>query len=200
MAAPIEVGAVLTVKELNALLQDVGTKVQNLRPVFVRIDRDIDRELREQFATRGAHFGTPWAPLSPATPEVRIRRRMVSERARAKARSNAGADTPLIDTGAMYASFTKPGAPFSLRVIDALSYRRGSSYSVDGVPVAALMQEGFLSTMKPVWGKTGEVRFIKRAAPKQVPARPIIPENFPAPVMKAWEGYITQYLENGTLA
>lgn len=186
--------------ELDKTLAAVGHAVKDWRPVWSRIDADLTEQLRQQFDTRGAHWGTPWPALSEATVRVRIARRMFSKRARSRASSADVRDTPLRDTNRLWASWTKPGAPGSIRVMDALQYQRGSGYTVNGFPVALAHQSGFMSTHKPVFDRMGDVHFVRRkGGPKKVPARQVIPENLPAPVLKAWEGYVVQYIERGTV-
>jgi hypothetical protein len=195
----VNVGGTIDLTELDKMLAQLGKEVSDLRPVWFRIDRDVTEGTREQFNTRGAHWGTPWAPISGATIRTRIAKRMLTRRARRIAGRAAGRDTPLRDTGGLFASFTKPGAPGSIRVMDALEYQRGSNYTVNGFPVALAMHRGFKSRMAPVFDQLGDVFFVRRKSPKQVPARQVIPENLPAPVLKQWEGYVKQYIEHGTL-
>lgn len=195
----LSVGTVVELDTIDKTLAKLGADVANLRPAFFRIDQDVSERLREQFQSRGAALGSPWTPITPATIQVRIARRILTKKGRAKAAGNSGADTPLRDSGRLFASFTKPGAPGNIRLIDKMTYQRGSNYSVNGFPVAMAMQDGFMSTMRPVFDENGDAFFVRRKVPKQVPARPIIPENLPAPVLKAWEGYLQQYIEHGTL-
>jgi hypothetical protein len=201
MAGPVSVGGSVSVIEVDKLLQSLGKQVSNLRPFFTAVDAQVSTLLREQFETRGVRLnGTPWAPISEATQELRIVRRILSTRARNRARANAGKDTPLYDTGGLYSAFTKPGAPGSVRTMSNLEYTRGVNYAPDGVPVAVLMQEGFMSPYKPVINKRGEAVFIRRkGGPKKVPARPIIPKELPVPIVKAWEGMLVGYIEQGVL-
>lgn len=195
----LSVGGSVDLTQLDQTLAALGHEVKDARPVFHRIDRDVSALLREQWQSRGARLGTPWAPITPATIKVRIARRMMTRQARRRAGRAAGRDTPLYDSGGLYASFTKPGAPGAIRVIEPLNYERGSGYNVDGFPVAMAMQQGFKSTHRPVFDRMGDVSFVRRKAPKQIVPRVIIPENLPAPVVSAWEGYFVQYLEKGSV-
>lgn len=196
----IAVGGSVDLSQLDKTLAAVGKEADDLRPVFRRIDSELSQLFRDQFESRGARFATPWAPISEATIKVRIARRMMSKRARRRAANGAGRDTPLRDTNGLWASFTKPGAPGSVRIIEKMNYERGSSYTVDGFPVALAMQTGFKSTHRPVFDKNGDVRFIRRkGGPKQVAARPIVPKELPAPVVSAWEGYLYNYIDTGKL-
>lgn len=195
----LSVGGSVDFTQLDKTLAELGHEVKDARPVFHRIDRDVSTLLREQWQSRGARLGSPWTPVTPATIKIRINRRMMTKKARARASRAAGADTPLYDRGGLYSSFTKPGAPGSIRIIDKLNYERGSGYNVDGFPVALAMQTGFKSTYRPVFDKMGDVTFVRRKVPKQIGARVIIPENLPAPIVSAWEGYFVQYLEKGSV-
>jgi hypothetical protein len=182
--APLQVGATISVDELNRELAALRGRVSDLRPVFEAVDRDMSLLLRKQFESHGARLGTPWAPLSEATRAVRS--------------ALGQGSLPLRATGAMYQSFLSPGAHGFLRTFDALTYVRGSSYAPGGVPVAALVQAGFNSVTMPVFDAHGVPLFIRRPnGPKPVPGRTIIPENMPAPVMRAWEGYVEQYINTG---
>lgn len=194
----LTVGATIYTADLDKVLAGLAGRVTDLSPVFHRIDADVSRLLKEQFETRGAALGTPWAPISPVTIRLRTEKRMLSARARTRALSATGADTPLVDSGAMKASFTKPVGPWSLRVLNKLEYVRGSRYAPDGKPVAMWMQGGFRSTHVPVdIGR--RLIFVRRKVPKQIAGRPIIPVVLPAPITRAWEGLLATYVAEGAL-
>lgn len=181
--APLRVGAVVHMEEVEKLLSDLALKVHDLRPAFRRIDSNLTALLREQFDTRGKRLGTPWKPISPVTVAIRTNRRMASKAARRKAIAAKGAGTVLRDTNRLWASYTKPQGPDALRVIDRLRYERGTL-----VPYARHHQVDQKQTR--VFGKP-------RKQPVTVPARPVIPSDMPAPVLKTWEGYLVQYITAG---
>lgn len=61
---------------VGALSRELRRRQANLEapnPAWSEVSRHIAREVRKQFTTRGAHFGTPWAPLAPATIAAKIR-------------------------------------------------------------------------------------------------------------------------------
>lgn len=200
MAAPVRVGTVVNTQQLDKLLAWLSANVQDARPLWHRIDADLSERLERQWTSRGHEFGTPWAPLTPVTKLLRVNRRMTTTRARKKASAAKGVDTPLYDQGRLFASFVKPQSPGAIRVIGPKDYVRGSRYTVGGVPVASIMNEGWRSTHVPVMDEDGEAHFRKRAVPKQIPPRTIIPREMPLPVLSAWEGYIVQYVEQGTVS
>lgn len=179
MSIPVRVGARIHMAEADKLLADLTLKVHDLRPAFRRIDRDVTGHLRKQFDTRGQHLGTPWPALKPQTVIGRTYKRMASTKARAKALSMVGAGQPLRDTNRLWASITKGTSPDSLRLIDLLRYERGTTHRKNGQPVAAIHNTGT---------KDGKI-----------PARPMIPDTWPAPVIATWEGILVQYITQGTL-
>lgn len=192
IAAPLQVGTAINLDEVTRALAELQLATRDLRPAFHRIDQDATALLREQFTSRGQRLlGHRWPDLSPLTVTLRVTKRMASKRARARALAAPNADQPLRDTGGLWASYTKPGAPYAVRIIDQLLYERGTTYTVDGVPVAQLQHEGF--TLARIFGHPF------KGGPRHVPARPVIPETLPAPVLRTWEGYLVQYIERGTL-
>ena len=90
--------------------------------------------------------------------------------------------------------------------LDARTDAVGQPLALDGIPyrVAAVLPDDFADPIdskpgKPVFNrKTGDALFIRRkGGPKKVPARPIVPENLPAPIISAWEGKLVEFVESG---
>lgn len=69
-------------------------RVKNPEIAWKRAGRHIAKEIRKQFTSRGANFGTPWKPLAPST--IRDKKR------------NGYPLAPLIRTGEMRREFTGP--------------------------------------------------------------------------------------------
>jgi hypothetical protein len=185
-AEPLRIGATIDLADFYKTMAAVARHCSDLSPVFEKIDANLTDLLKQQFASQGRTFGTPWAPASPATLAVRHA-------------DGIGGTQALVATGGLRASFTTPGAPGSIRIIDALRYVRGSDYkSSTGVPLATMLQTGFISRTMPVFGKSGRALFIRRPdGPKRIPGRPILPATMPAPVVRTWEGYVAQFLLDG---
>lgn len=166
-------------------LQGIGDRANDLRPVWIRdVQPLVTAFLTEQFDSEGAAGGAKWAPLSPATLELRKRP--------GHGRGGIGRDT-----GVMWASFVKSAgsspAPGGVLVIEPQRYERGSS-----VPQALFFNDGTESTTKPVQieDKSGATRwvFVHRKEPKQIPARQIIPDVLPASLIEAVELSVAAYL------
>ena len=73
-------------------LHRIAVRSENLSPVFWKVRPYLESEVAKQFATEGAHFGTPWEPLKPATK-------------REKALAGFGGKKILVRTGALRSSF-----------------------------------------------------------------------------------------------
>jgi len=59
-------GASITgTKEVVVRLQRIRGRAEHPRRVWSAVGRLVSREVRKQFATEGANFGTPWKPLKP---------------------------------------------------------------------------------------------------------------------------------------
>lgn len=187
---PMFVGARIVADELDALIKGLQAKIGDLRPAYALIDRDVTERLRAQFATRGAALGTPWAPLSPNTIRARTRvmkatRKKGKRSVNKPGRARAGFATPLQDTRRLWASYVKGAGPESYRVIDRMRYARGSA-----VPYADAHQRPREITQ--AWGRP-----LKSAI--TIPARQVVPDTMPAPVLAAWEGTIERYIVSGAL-
>lgn len=196
----LRVGVTVDLVEAEQRMAAMTDRVRYLNPVLAGpIDQDVTRGIQRQFETNGAHWGTPWKPLSPTTIRLRTKeigsatkprkrkgtihgRRTVSRTGRAR----AGFATPERDTLRLWAAYTKSGGPGSLRVLTLNSYERGVLGSV--VPYAAAQATGVSAE---------KATFFGRKLGKAVPARPVFPEQFPAPVIAAWEGMILRYLDTG---
>lgn len=90
-------------------------RASDLTPAFAMgVDPYLTNELMEQFASEGAHFGDPWAPLAERTLQARKR-------------PGHGRGGILRDTDAMYNAFINPFDDGAIRIIDPRSYQRGVS-------------------------------------------------------------------------
>ena len=170
-------------------LQGPQDRVSDLRPVWINDVQPLVTEyLTQRFDSQGAHLGTPWAPHAPATIELRKRP--------GHGRGGIGRDT-----NRMWASFVKSAgsspAPGGVLRIEPTRYERGSS-----VPHALFFQLGYKSKTKPVQyrdSKSGALKwtFVRRQAPKQIPARPIITDPLPPSLVEAIELSVAAYLSGG---
>jgi phage virion morphogenesis protein len=60
------VGIVIKPAEISKRrLRRMQDRIDNLDRVWPRVGRYLSGQVRRQFSTRGAHMGTPWAPLKP---------------------------------------------------------------------------------------------------------------------------------------
>lgn len=145
MAGQITVRVDGAVAELDRL----AARTRDLSPVFNgAVDRIVLGFLRRQFETAGVAGGTPWAPLSEVTLELKARAR----------RARMGI---LRFSNRLFASLTKRSSPDELFLVTAQSYTRGTR-----VPYALFHQTGYV---------TGTIFGRARKQPRQVPARPLIP-------------------------
>jgi hypothetical protein len=184
VAVPRPVGVAVELGEFERLILALGTRSRDVSRWFrFVLDPDLSARIRRQFETRGRALGSPWARLSPTTIELRgVRRKglLVPKPGRAR----AGLATPMRDTNRLYAAWTKAQGPESIRVIGPTSYERGVT-----VPYAAAQAYGIARGRHQMFGRPGG----------GVPARPVLPKNFPRPVLAAWEGSLARYLETGEL-
>jgi len=162
----------------RARFRALRDKAQDFRPFFLEtVDPSMTEFLQDQFQTEGRAGGSPWAPLAPFTVQWKMR----------AGQGRAGPSKVGQDTRRMWAAFTKPGAPGSVRTIRKRYYERGADAprTKDGKSIPALFQSGYPSV---VFGfPTG----------RTVPARPIIPERIPGSLRKKWERAMARYLERG---
>lgn len=90
-------------------------RASDLTPAFAMgVDPYLTSELEAQFASSGAHFGDPWAPLAERTLQARTR-------------PGHGRGGILRDTDAMYNAFVNPFDDGAIRVIEGQRYQRGVS-------------------------------------------------------------------------
>ena len=188
MTAYLRVGASVDLADCMKVFDQLEKKVRDLSPFFRDVlDPALTELFERQFATNGAALGTPWAKLSTTTIKLRTQRTTGTGGAKATTsrtgRARAGFAAIERDTLRLYAAYTKAGGPGSLRLIDAMRYERG----VDGgvVPYAAAQATGISAE---------KARFFGRPLGHPIPARPVIPKEMPAPVLKAWEGQLAQWL------
>lgn len=85
-------------------------------PAWREVGRYMAREVRKQFATKGAHFGTPWKPLAPST--IAAKRRGGWPR------------QPLVRTGQLKRDFTS--SPLDIERYEGSSAVFGASSDVAG--------------------------------------------------------------------
>lgn len=155
-----------------AALERAKTVLSDLSEFWAdKVEPDVTLKLQQQFATSGAAGGVPWAPLRPATLD-------------AKARANRAGMGILRFYDVLYQAYTMPGGVGSIRLIDPQSYTRGVSGGT--VPYAQFHQTGWVAT------RWGHVVF---HVPRQVPARPVIPDPVPDAWLADWSTMLTAYLK-----
>jgi phage gpG-like protein len=88
----------------------IASKSQDMTPVWPKVGSYLSNEVRQQFATQGLHFGTPWKPLTPAY--ARRKRKM-------------GGGKILVLSGDLRRSFV--GRPMDIEVYSKDRARFGSS-------------------------------------------------------------------------
>jgi hypothetical protein len=88
----------------------MAVRDENVAIIWPRVGNLIARSNREQFATRGAFYGTPWKPLSPRTIADKLK--------------HGYGRQMLVRSGALKLEFT--GRPMALEVYSSRSARFGS--------------------------------------------------------------------------
>lgn len=168
----------------RSVLLNVRRGLHDLSLVFAGpINKSVDTVFRRQFESQGAFGGSPWRPLHPVTLKLRQR-------------PGHGRGGILRDTNRMWASLTKSGlGPDAIKVVTPHSLERGTS-----VKYAQWMHTGFKSKYFVVVDKHGLPVPIKRARPKTIPPRPIVPEPMPAEVVSTWEKILVNFLIGGQRA
>jgi len=177
----IPFGAVLRTKQAETMLKQIGVKANDLRTVFRGpIATSLAENMRQQFDSRGAHFGTPWPPLSSTTILLRTKvtgpskaRRSVSRAGRAK----AGFATPMQDSRRLFFTLTRRSDPEAIRVYNPLQMFWGSK-----LPYAGIHQEAHTTR---VFGKGPLV---------SVPARPTVPDVMPVTIQESWAQMIASHV------
>lgn len=174
----LDMRAIVDLSRLGGL----SAKARDLRPVWLdAVQPLVTAYLTQRFASEGAHLGTKWAPHAPVTTVLRQRP--------GHGRGGIGRDT-----GVLWASLVKSAgataAPGGFLVIDPLRYERGTT-----VRYARFFAGGFTSTTVPRFDKaTRTWRFVRRAAPKAVPARPIWTDPLPPALLGAIKEAVVSYL------
>lgn len=74
-------------KATIAKLQAMKGRTKRVDPAWKEVGSHIAKQIRDQFRTRGATFGTPWKPLAPSTVKEKKRKGYPRQ--------------PLVRTGAM---------------------------------------------------------------------------------------------------
>jgi len=168
----------------RSVLLNVQRGLQDLSLVFAGpINKSVDTVFRRQFDSQGGFGGTPWRPLHPVT--LRLRQR-----------PGHGRGGILRDTNRTWASLTKSGlGPDAIKVVTPTSLERGTT-----VPHAGYHHTGFKSKYFVVVDKNGLPVPIKRARPKTIPARPLVPDPMPAEVVSTWEKILVNWLIGGQRA
>lgn len=137
--------------------------VQDFRVPFRVIDAKVVQPFfKKQFETGGRFGGQPWAELSEATKAARQR----------PGGNRGGVDRPLWDTADLKRSLHTPG-PNAIREFAKFRYARGTRLAR-----GAYHQTGYTIL------RWGNVIF---DSPRDVPARPIIPEPLPEFLLEAIE-------------
>jgi len=80
-------------KALRKLKRRLDNAQLDMLKVGPKVGNVVARHIRRQFATKGAHFGTPWKPLKPATIKEKV--------------SKGFPRAPLVRTGGMKIGVTK---------------------------------------------------------------------------------------------
>lgn len=176
MTAPLQI----TVDVSGALerLKVLLSNAQDLTPVLQGpINTSLNDVFVKQFDSEGAAYGTKWRSLSPATIALRKRR-------------GHGRGGILRDTNVLWASMTKLGlGPNAVRVVTARSLERGTT-----LKYGLYQQTGYLSKTFAVLTKRGDIVGLRRKKPKQIPARPFIPESLPSAVTDGWAKMIGDFI------
>jgi hypothetical protein len=183
MAGP-PLGVTVDLREMTRALSGAAAAAGDLRPVFRgAIAPSIAGNLEQQFVSRGAWLGTPWPRLSQTT--IRLRTRTVTRRGGAKAttsrvgRARAGFTIPMQDTRRLFGSLVRLSHPEGVRAYEPERLTWGTT-----LPYAALHhREGGFPT-----------RLFGRGPVRQVPARPVIPAEWPSSLMAIWAGQISAHL------
>ena len=184
MAALPHIGVVVNLTDLKKVLHEVDVAASDLRPVFRRrIAPDLSGHMRQQYESRGAHLGTLWPPLSFVTVRLRTRtvggknkRRSISRPGRAK----GGFARPMWDTGRSRLSLVNLSDPDGIRVYKAQEMVWGSRLAYLGPH----HQEGGYQT-----------RIFGKGPLKHVPPRPVVPREWPVPIVTTWSNWMADYLE-----
>lgn len=103
----------------DKLRRELRRREQNIKqpdPAWRAVGRYLAREVRKQFSTKGAHFGTPWKPLAPST--VAAKRRGGWPR------------QPLVRTGQLKRDFTS--SPLDIERYEGSTAVFGASSDVAG--------------------------------------------------------------------
>lgn len=191
MGPPMALGAVVQLKDVEALLGSAIAASNDLRPVFRgRIGPSMRRHLEKQFDTRGAHLGTPWAPLSLTTIRFRTREVRVNSRGRiskhgARAttsrpgRAKAGFATPMQDSRRLFHALTRITDPEGIRIYEKHRMAWGTSLK----HAAPHHQPGGFQT-----------RVFGRGPLKHVPSRPVVPSEMPMPIVSAWSSWLLNHV------
>ena len=161
---------ILGTRHLLALLQAKEAKAANLRPAWEEVDDLVSEFFEKQFATKGQHGGTKWAPLTATT--VMFKQKFGP--------AKGGATAILEDTQELVRSLTVRGASHSYRKATADSYERGTTRKG-----AIMHQEGFKSTT--IFGRP-------RTRAVNVPARKLVPDQLPSPFLAEVEKILTKYI------
>lgn len=164
-----------------ARLNAVATAASDLRPVFEGpINQSINEVFTKQFATEGSFGGKKWAPQAPVTKLLRQRR-------------GHGRGGILRDENRLWASLTKLGlGPDAVKIVTKGSIIRGTS-----VPYGKYHQTGYVSKTFVVVNRLGDPVPLRRRFPKNIPARPIIPDPMPNNVVRGWEDTLTKFIVKG---
>lgn len=91
-------------------------RIEQPDPAWREVGRYLAREVRKQFTTKGAHFGTPWKPLARST---------IAEK-----RRNGWPRSPLVRTGQLKRDFTS--SPLDIERYEGKSAVFGASSDVAG--------------------------------------------------------------------
>ncbi len=117
-------------------VEAMRARLRDLSPFFVGVAEPILTSFfLQQFATKGAAGGQPWAPLKPSTVRARTRGGIGGGRLFRKAKrgqARGGILAILIDTRRLWSSYVKAGGPESIRIVTRFQYVRGSAVPYAG--------------------------------------------------------------------
>lgn len=160
----------LDAAELEAATAEMAGRLADFTPYWeVVASPMIAGWFLRTWETEGAAIGSPWAPLTETTLELKGRR----------GRAGMGI---LRDSDRLMHSLTVRGDADQLRSVQPQSLFYGTAASSNGAPYPYYLQHGW--TMHSIFGHEVE--------PRDVPARPFVPDALP----DAWRYALTSTMQD----